>query len=463
MRGALCALLAATAAAAAAAAAAPAAPAATAAAAGRRALWVDADTAGLVAGGLDLDDDLALLALLGDATLHVVGVSATFGNADLEATSADARRILERSAGGAAAFASGVSWAQRGEGVLQELARGATPSRSDDEYTRGDSRGNAAAEVLVATLRARPIRTVTVLCLGPLTTLADAIALDAAAVARAERLVFMGGDLANNWADLDLNWIVAAPAAARRALLLSDVPTLVVPVQTCLQAAVTSAELARAEAQCCSTRARPRSTPLCALLAKARLSVGENAPPVLNELFHSPRYPLRSARERDGFVPWDVVAAALISDAPLFGNFSVVAIDAVGPLATRSRILSHSHASSDDAFAAARQLRSTEDGRARALVVAPLRVLDERELLRRAFDRMCAASLPEDAAWGDAVEGVPPLQLGRLLLAEPSSFAFHVASLLLMLAAALAPWRAVLVAVAAAATLRAAMARSTPS
>ena len=61
-------------------------------------VWLDFDPAALVTTGLDVDDDLALLALLAlqrRGRLNLVGVSITAGNAALRDTLDNARRLLQ--------------------------------------------------------------------------------------------------------------------------------------------------------------------------------------------------------------------------------------------------------------------------------------------------------------------------------------------------------------------------------
>ena len=60
-------------------------------------VWLDFDPAALVTTGLDVDDDLALLALLAlqrRGRLNLVGVSVTAGNAALRDTLDNAKRLL---------------------------------------------------------------------------------------------------------------------------------------------------------------------------------------------------------------------------------------------------------------------------------------------------------------------------------------------------------------------------------
>ena len=60
-------------------------------------VWLDFDPAALVVTGLDVDDDLAFLALLAlqrRGRLNLVGVSVTAGNAALRDTLANAKSLL---------------------------------------------------------------------------------------------------------------------------------------------------------------------------------------------------------------------------------------------------------------------------------------------------------------------------------------------------------------------------------
>ena len=113
-------------------------------------VWLDFDPAALVVTGLDVDDDLAFLALLAlqrRGRLNLVGVSVTAGNAALRDTLANAKRLL-RLAGVNEEPAAGASyrdmhvpwpWVRRLHNVRGDVAGSpdAVDARSDLRCGRG--------------------------------------------------------------------------------------------------------------------------------------------------------------------------------------------------------------------------------------------------------------------------------------------------------------------------------------
>ena len=277
-------------------------------------VWLDFDPAGFVATGLDVDDDLAYLcarALERRGDLRLVGVSVVAGNAALRDTVADAE-VLLRHAGDDAPIVAGASW---------DDMRVAWPSMRRLHALRGDVAGaaGAAARAMRRAVRAAEPRTVTILALGPLTNVAALLALDPSVARRLRRVVAMGGAL--DGGPLDLNWM--SDRAAARALLAAGVPTTVVPLDACAQAAFAAADVA-AVAACPGAAAR-------ALAPKMRLQA--YAMPLLVNGRLARRFPdTAHAALLDGaaaFVPWDVVALFAATDpASYFDEWREVALAA---------------------------------------------------------------------------------------------------------------------------------------
>ena len=266
-------------------------------------VWLDFDPAALVLTGLDVDDDLAFLALLAlqrRGRLNLVGVSITAGNAALRDTLANAKSLL-RLAGVKLEPAAGASyrdmhvpwpWVRRLHNV-----RGDVASSSD------------AAEAMRAAVRARPPRSLTVIALGPLTNVAAAL-MDADVAGRVGRVVSMGGAL--DGGKLDLNWM--SDRAAARAVLASRVPLTVAPVELCAQAAVQPEDVDRVVDRCCPGAA------VCALARAMRRQCAFSRRFVNRGLVA--RVPdAHAALKSDAFVPWDVVAVLAVAEPELFGEW----------------------------------------------------------------------------------------------------------------------------------------------
>jgi inosine-uridine nucleoside N-ribohydrolase len=235
-------------------------------------LFVDADPS-LATLGLDVDDDLALLFLLGSPEVELLGVTTVFGNSVGALTHLSARRTL----------------AHAGHGDLP-VVRGAD--------SPGDAAGaRRAGEALASSLRAHP--GATVLALGPLTNIAAAAA-DPGFGARLGALAVMGGRVRSGLSDFNVR---KDPAAASRALSLSCPKTLVT-FDLGFAVAITPADADAVGADRASAVARHRG-PL------RRFARVEGACRALRG-----RAP---GEAPGGFHPWDVLAAAAVTSPGLFG------------------------------------------------------------------------------------------------------------------------------------------------
>jgi inosine-uridine nucleoside N-ribohydrolase len=130
----------------------------------RRRVWIDTDPA-ITAGNGEVDDAFALIQALRSPELEIVGISAVFGNTGIDHSYAMALEIVAR------AGRSNVP-VYRGCGV------------------EGDRNPNAAMSALAAALTEAPL---TILALGPLTTIAAALSQPDAEHANVEEIVFVGG------------------------------------------------------------------------------------------------------------------------------------------------------------------------------------------------------------------------------------------------------------------------------
>ena len=130
-----------------------------------RRVWIDTDAACGEPGWHDPDDCLALLALLRRAEFEVVGVSAVFGNASLERTQRITRDLVAQ-------------------------VRGAVPVHAGCAVPFANCSANAASDALRAAIAQGSL---TIVALGPLSTVARALAASPAqARAGVEIVAVMG-------------------------------------------------------------------------------------------------------------------------------------------------------------------------------------------------------------------------------------------------------------------------------
>lgn len=175
-------------------------------------VWLDFDPAGLVWTGLDVDDDLAYLLLVSlEEAKHIdlVGVSVTAGNAPLRHVSADFERL-------AALVGRRLSPRHGQAGAGWRDLRPGWPSmrRYNRVFPDVPSTLDDAADALIDAAANAPTRKLTVVSLGPCTTLARALRKAPWLAGHLERAVLMGGELTGG--KLDLNFMASAPPAARR-------------------------------------------------------------------------------------------------------------------------------------------------------------------------------------------------------------------------------------------------------
>jgi inosine-uridine nucleoside N-ribohydrolase len=217
----------------------------------------------------DVDDGLALLYLLGREEVDVLGVTCTFGNADVDTVFRNTRRFLH----------------EIGRAEIPCL-RGGTPEEPD----------SPAARFLADTVR-RNRGEVTLLATGALTNLCGAHRCDPSFFTHVSRIVTMGGitsPLVIGGQTLDeLNF--SRDPRATQAVLSCRAPLTVITANLCLQALFGHDEFLCLEAN--------RHVPVNAYLLEAL-------------------YPWRRAMEQvfglQGFHNWDTTAAVYVTDPSLF-------------------------------------------------------------------------------------------------------------------------------------------------
>eukprot|EP00439_Symbiodinium_sp_Y106_P059083 s3398_g8.t1 len=378
----------------------------------RRQLWIDADPSGLVWTGLDCDDDLAILAAqgleaAGEAT--VAGLSICAGNAPLLHTWENAK-TLQSVAKFQWNLSKGAGWntMQPAWTSLRMLARCIDEEESSD-----------AAEAIIRAAAALPARSLTVLCLGPPSNLARALRRAPWLAERLEMAVLMGGELTHS--RLDLNFMT--DRAAAREILASSLRTMLVPIQTCAQVAVTPAWLQRLEQ--CPPRAVARR-----ILPKMRLQTWF-MPKLVNRRVKAQTLPERptSPGLQSGFIPWDLVALLATSRPHLFSWESwaveLPSCELGEPCdGTMRSALLQSNVSGHDPFAAF-ALRTSP---ANAALIPWIRV-EEGAVLEQMLELLCSVhgSGPETRL---QLGFVPQLSLAALLILAAIALAARVCTAL---------------------------------
>jgi inosine-uridine nucleoside N-ribohydrolase len=294
-------------------------------------VWIDADPSGLVLTGLDCDDDLAILAALAVPNLDIAGFSVCGGNAPLQHTAPNFDLLLQYVYGAASSTSAaststasttarenfkvhrGIGWQSMNSG-WKTLAffHWLTPDWPDSDD---------AAWAIINAAKNSPPRSLSVLSLGPPSNLARALELAPWLATHLKQAVLMGGEMTNQ--RLDLNF--CSDRAAARAVIESNLPTTLVPIQTCAQTAVTFKLLQAFETKCCPTAAA------CAWLPKMKMQVlvmphlvnraaAKRFPPCTSGTSSTRRW-TPSSFLRNGFIPWDVVALLALVQPDLFDQW----------------------------------------------------------------------------------------------------------------------------------------------
>lgn len=277
-------------------------------------LIVDTDPAGFTWSGLDVDDDLAILALVAAASgcnpssevnIKILGFTTVAGNGPQRHTFSDASYICRRL------------------NLTFPVLRGAAwwPPSADSIRPRLPTE---ASDFIVTTVMNASPKSVTLLALGPLTNVDAALTTEPLLAGLLKRVVIIGGDMRPD--HLDLNLLSDIEAANR--VLDSNVPKLLVPVQTCTQSVFARQHLETALDGCKAFSdqhgRRQDDTHEAAPIgcAPALLSKMQRQTWMM-PMFINPRlqpvqdYP-QSVLIAQGFVAWDIVGALLVTHPALF-------------------------------------------------------------------------------------------------------------------------------------------------
>lgn len=248
-----------------------------------RRVWIDTDAACGTGRWRDPDDCLALLAILRRAELDVVGVSTVFGNAPLDVTDATTRELVAR--------------------VVAAGGKDVPVHRGCAQATPHCASGPPAVQALRRAAEAGPL---TVLALGPLTNVAAALGASGAMHENVHVVAVMGRRPGHRFHPTegrsatamlfghgpvfgDLNFALDPQAAA--ALLASGVAVTLVPYEAARSVLLTEADL---------ERIARGGTPGAWVAARSR-----------GWLEHWRRWV-----GRDGFMPFDLVAAMAVIAQP---------------------------------------------------------------------------------------------------------------------------------------------------
>lgn len=240
---------------------------------------IDTDTAVSVPTGLDVDDDLAVLFALASPEVEVLGLTVTYGNAPISETYPDAVRLAALAGLAEMPVLRGAGWLQRDLGEPTDASR-----------------------FMIDRIVSLPARTVTVVCIGPVSNLAAALTQEPAIEERIQRVVLMGGNARGGLMDLNFS----AHPVATQTVLASRIPKVVVPAETCIQTTFRHNELdvIKASPDSVAYEFLPRLEAFVALWT------------VLGPILYAD-YPERAD---NGFFPWDVVAMAYEATPWLFGG-----------------------------------------------------------------------------------------------------------------------------------------------
>ena len=185
------------------------------------------------------DDAIALLLALASPELELLGVTTVAGNQTLEKTTANALRVLELAGRGDVPVAAGADRPLARELYVAAYVHG--ESGMDGPVLpppRGRAVDRHAVDVIAELVLASP-RPVTLVPTGPLTNVAVFLARHPEAAARLERIVLMGGAIAEGNVTPAAEFNVWADPEAARFVFASGLDVTMVGLDVTHQALVT--------------------------------------------------------------------------------------------------------------------------------------------------------------------------------------------------------------------------------
>lgn len=245
-------------------------------------VFVDTDPS-LLTWGWEVDDDLALLFLLGSPEVEIVGISTSYGNSLGSLTNQDARKLLRL------------------------CGRSDIPIAAGAGFFARDPRPTAGSRLLIESVRQNP-GVLSILTLAPLTNLAAAIREWPELPSQVAEIVIMGGRWRNGLSDFNFR---ADPASAR-AVLATPASKVVIPIDLCLPVVVTPNFV--------SGLSGSGESVVSQFIPKLRRFARAQA------LFRTLQGRV-DGQATGGFHPWDAIAAAWLVDPTLFGDIREVALE----------------------------------------------------------------------------------------------------------------------------------------
>lgn len=197
------------------------------------------------------DDGLALLLALQSPEIEILGVTTVMGNESVERATADVLWLLERTERGDIPVYRGADmpWVHE-KSEFAEKSYGKwysnePPPSPPGGFAQKTAEAEGAVEFMVRTVMAHPGE-ITIVAIGPLTNVANAIRQHAAFAKNVRQLVIMGGAVAllpdgagNITPNAEFNFWVDPEAA--RATLRSGIPILLSPLNVSRKTSLTKA------------------------------------------------------------------------------------------------------------------------------------------------------------------------------------------------------------------------------
>lgn len=175
--------------------------------------------------GDDIDDAFALALILRSPEIKLLGITTTYGDTEMRSRLVD--RYLESVGRTDLPVATGRSTSQ--SNVFSQAAY----ARRESAHTHPD-----AVQFLLQQIKAHPGE-ITLIAIGPLVNVEDAIQRDPETFHKLKRVVMMGGSVYRGYDDAnstnrppDAEWNIARDPAGAQALLASGVPVYMMPLDS---------------------------------------------------------------------------------------------------------------------------------------------------------------------------------------------------------------------------------------